>query len=302
MDASAGTRPAMSAERAGDAAMASVLLTLLDDIETNLAGTLAGTDPECLHDLRVGVRRTRSLLKLTGDVLPHELAPWYAAHFRWLGGLTTPVRDLDVLLLAFDELAAGVPDDRRHDLEAFREHLRQQRSVRFEALTRGLSGTRFSGLRKGWREELTAAVDSGGRTGRTVPTLGELAAERVARADKAVRKRARALTADSPPEALHDLRKRAKELRYLLETFAPLYGQPARKAINKLKHVQDVLGAYQDTQVQLSAVHEYASRLPTVPRAIDELATALESRRDGARSDLAPRLDAFLSRRSAVPA
>ncbi|HEX6447741.1 MAG TPA: CHAD domain-containing protein [Streptosporangiales bacterium] len=287
----------MTVERTADAAMADVLLTLLGDIEANLAGTLADTDPECLHDLRVGIRRTRSLLKLTGDVLPRGLGQRYAARFKWLGELTTPVRDLDVHLLAFDELAADVPASHRQELEPFREHLRRQRSMRFDELTHGLSGDRFTKLREGWREELAAAAaGSGGSAQPEVPTVGELAAERIGRAGRAVRRRARALTPDSPSDALHDLRKRAKELRYLLETFAPPHGKSARKAIKELKRVQDVLGSYQDAQVQLSAVREYAAGLDSTPAAVDELAAALGHRQEQARTDLGPRLSAFLSR------
>ena len=39
-------------------------------IDDNVPGTIASIDTEFLHDLRVAVRRTRSILKLVGDVLP----------------------------------------------------------------------------------------------------------------------------------------------------------------------------------------------------------------------------------------
>jgi CHAD domain-containing protein len=295
MDASVGTRPAMTTEQPADVAVAAVLLTQLDGVETNLVGTLADTDPEYLHDLRVGIRRTRSLLKLTGDVLPRRLAPRYAARFRWLGDLTTPVRDLDVHLLAFDDLAAEVPTAHRRDLEPFREHLRRQRSTHFEALIRGLASSRFTTLRERWPKELSAVADVGAASGPRRPTAGELAADRLGRARKAVRKRARAVAPASPAEDVHDLRKRAKELRYLLETFAPLYGKRARKAVKDLKGLQNVLGAFQDAQVQLMTVTEYADGLTAVPPGVYELASVLDRRLLRARIALVPRLDAFLA-------
>jgi CHAD domain-containing protein len=293
VDASLSTRPVMTVEQAADVAVATVLLTFFDGVEVNLTGALADIDPECLHDLRVGVRRTRSLLKRTGDVLPHGLAQRFAARFKWVGSLTTPVRDLDVNLLAFDQLAADLPAARRHDLEPYREHLRRQRSMHFETLTRGLSDGRFKTMRERWRQELTAVAEFGYSP---APTAGELAADRIGRARKAVRRRAEVVTSASPAEALHDLRKRAKELRYLLETFAPLYGRRAGKAVKDLKRVQDVLGAYQDAQVQLSAVREYAGGLTAAPAAVDDLAAVLEHRLQQARTDVVPRLSAFLSR------
>ncbi|MBO0889532.1 MAG: CHAD domain-containing protein [Acidothermales bacterium] len=289
---------AIRADEPAEAAVAGILLRLFDGVMANVAGTLADTDPECLHDLRVGVRRTRSLLKLTGDVLPDGLASRYARPFRWLGTLTTPVRDLDVQLLGFDELAAGVPAARRGELEPYRRYLREERAARFEQLTRGLTGTRFAQLRDGWRSELSAVTAEPAG-----PAAGVLAEQRIDRARRAVAKRAGRLTHASPPGDVHDLRKRAKELRYLLEAFGPVYADGGvRRTVRELKRLQDVLGAYQDAEVQLTAVRDYASREAPAPAALADLVAVLETRRERARSDLVARLDGFLSRSPAAPA
>lgn len=283
-------RAAITAGQSAPAAVAAILLGLLDGVEANVTGTLDDVDPERLHDLRVGVRRTRSLLKLTGDVLPGRLASRYTDRFRRLGGLTTPVRDLDVQLLGFDELAANLPPDRRTGLEPYRRHLRGERAARFEQLTRELTGAEFAALCDGWRRELsTLAHDPAD------PTADVLARERVDRARRAVTKRARRLGPASPADDLHDLRKRAKELRYLLEAFAPVYGDgEARRTVRALKRLQDVLGAYQDAQVQRRAVRDYAAGLADPPPALDDLAAVLADRCARARSDLSARLDRLL--------
>ena len=55
----------------------------------------------------------------------------------------------------------------------------------------------------------------------------------------------------SPPEALHDLRKKGKELRYLLEFFAGLYpAEVVKPMVKTLKALQDTLGRFQDREVQ----------------------------------------------------
>ena len=66
----------------------------------------------------------------------------------------------------------------------------------------------------------------------------------------------------SPPEDLHDLRKRGKELRYLLE----LFGSPFPKGVVKpmvstLKDLQEVLGRFQDRAVQIELLHEVRDEL-----------------------------------------
>ena len=55
-------------------AVATVLGGFLDTVEANLPGVLADLDTEHLHDLRVAVRRARSVVKLAGDVLAGDVA------------------------------------------------------------------------------------------------------------------------------------------------------------------------------------------------------------------------------------
>ncbi|MDT5257729.1 MAG: hypothetical protein QOD10_2809, partial [Mycobacterium sp.] len=97
-----GGTPQLRAETPAAVAVAEMLAGFAAAIEENVPGTIASIDTEFLHDLRVAVRRTRSILKLAGDVLPANLAERFQPKFKWLGDLTTPVRDLDVYLLEFD--------------------------------------------------------------------------------------------------------------------------------------------------------------------------------------------------------
>jgi CHAD domain-containing protein len=69
------------------------------------------------------VRRSRSILKLAGDVLPRDLAARFQPEFKWLGDLTTPVRDLDVYLLGLNRMAARLASADPSDLDPFRSFL-----------------------------------------------------------------------------------------------------------------------------------------------------------------------------------
>ncbi|MGB6455082.1 MAG: CHAD domain-containing protein, partial [Streptosporangiaceae bacterium] len=136
-------------------AMAVTLMALLDAMEANLPGTIRDIDTEFLHDLRVAVRWTRSALKLCGDALPGGLAARYAPEFRWLGDLTTPTRDLDVFLLGYPAMAAGLVGAAEDDLIPFRDHLTRARALAHRQLLTGLRSARFGRLRAGWRAALT---------------------------------------------------------------------------------------------------------------------------------------------------
>jgi CHAD domain-containing protein len=297
-------------------AAAAILLRLLDTIDANVAGVLADIDTEFLHDLRVSVRRTRSALKLLGDALAgltgKEVA-FFAAEFKWVGDLTTPTRDLDVHLLDFEETARGLAAAKPDDLEPFRAYLEQRRRKEFRSVARGLRSARFTTLTREWRARLIKVQsDSSGpmRVSRTRSgqfqraaggTAGLLAAERTRVAFAKVAKRGAAITRDTPGEALHDLRKRCKELRYSLEFFAPLH-DPAgyTKVVGDLKRLQDCLGEFQDTDVQIGEIRALAAAMlaaheaPAVTLlAMGEITAGLAARQRAARADFERRFAAF---------
>ena len=287
-----------TAGRPARAAMAAVLLRLRDTLEANVAGTVRDFAGEFLHDLRVSVRRTRSAIKLCGDALPAGLAEKFRDEFKWLGDVTTPVRDLDVYLLNYPAMAAGLESATPPELAPFAEHLARRRTLERRQLTRALRSARFAVLTDAWRGALSERAPA--RKGRTA---ARLAAERIRRAHRRVLRDGAAITADSPPESLHDLRKRCKELRYLLEFFASLH-DPAihRQAVRDLKGLQDCLGTYQDCQVQQHEIRMFATRRgreqrsPAPPlRAGGELGGRMARRERRARGELGGRFADFAS-------
>ena len=62
----------MQPDQAADLAVADALLGYLAEMDATVDGIVADIDTEYLHDFRVAVRRTRSVLKLLGDVLPRR--------------------------------------------------------------------------------------------------------------------------------------------------------------------------------------------------------------------------------------
>jgi CHAD domain-containing protein len=76
--------------------LAGELTEFLQEVRDNLPGTIADVDTEFLHDVRVAVRRTRSVLKLGRSAFPAHVREVWEPQFKWLGELSTPVRDLDV--------------------------------------------------------------------------------------------------------------------------------------------------------------------------------------------------------------
>ena len=136
------------------------------------------------------------------------------------------------------------------------------------------------------------------------PAVAALARARIQRAFRNVVRRGNRIAADSPSEQVHELRKRCKELRYLLEVFRPLCADdPYRPLIKELKSLQDTLGEFQDGEVQREAVREFAAAMmeqgaapPATVLAMGELAAQLDAHQLNARGALVGVLRPFLAK------
>jgi len=302
-DYTSGVEAEITATMPASVAVARLLLRLLDTLELNVDGVLRDIDTEYLHDLRVAVRRTRSAIKLLGGVLPAELADHYKTEFKWLGDLTTPTRDLDVHLLGFDAMAAQLVGASPVDLEPLRAFLVRRRAREVRRLAAALRGPRFRAITDDWRKALLEIRDAPGRPGkrRREPTAAELARRTTERTYLRIAAQGAAITPTSPPQSLHDLRKRAKELRYLLEFFAPLHDPVAyRKVVGDLKQLQDCLGEYQDSEVQRAEIHALADAMlaeraapAATLLAMGEIAANLARSQAAARADFVTRFARF---------
>jgi CHAD domain-containing protein len=290
----------LSGQRADEAAVA-VLRSLLEVIEANVEGTIADLDSEFLHDLRVSVRRSRSVQRqLMGVFQPHELAR-FRSEFRWLQSVTGDARDLDVYVLDFDDMAALVAPEMRGDLEPLRAALGKRRRAAHGQMVAALRSKRFAALCGDWRgllDRLPSLPDTDRPDAATA--IGALAGRRIAKVYARIVREGQAVDERGPSEPFHELRKRGKELRYLLELFgSPLYPpQVVKPMIKRLKGLQDVLGRHQDREVQITKLGSLATELADDRAAL--LATgALIARLDddkwAARGEFAGRFAPFAS-------
>jgi CHAD domain-containing protein len=107
----------------------------------------------------------------------------------------------------------------------------------------------------------------------------------------------------SPHEALHDLRKQGKELRYLLEFFSSLYPAEVHKPmVSSLKALQDVLGRFQDREVQALELRSVGDDVATLDggaaalMAMGVLVQRLAGDQEHARAEFAERFEAFAAK------
>lgn len=273
------------------AALRPVLQALLDTVEHRAAGVIADIDCEELHELRVAVRRSRSILTLLRSGSPEPELDRTRAFLGWLGKVSGPTRDLDVHILdwrAHRRRAA----DRAVDLEPLGRYLEAERDKAHAKLVDAFRSRRFQDGVRRWRRALDAGDQAWSTTDRERLPIGKLAGRRIRKLYGRVVEEGSAITAASPAEALHALRKTVKKLRYVLEIVRDAYpSKPTTAVLATLKELQQDLGEVQDTAVQAEALRRFGVKMgrtgaagPATLMAIGALAEDLEIRRAVARA------------------
>ncbi|WP_135080827.1 CHAD domain-containing protein [Terasakiella sp. SH-1] len=252
----------LTREMRSDEALKTILLNQLDKIEVNIEGTIKDIDTEFLHDLRVAVRRSRSALSRMKGVLPITVQERFARELQWIGSITTPVRDLDVYMMDFPTYRAQLSAEQQVNLQPLYDFLCAQHKVARVQLITDLQSKRFTDFLSRWRTYLEKPLAQRPTAPIAGLDVGAVADKRIWKTYRRVITEGKAITVSSPAEALHDLRKTCKKLRYLLEFFASLYPpQEIGSLVKELKGLQQNLGDFQDLDVQAETLYEYSSQM-----------------------------------------
>jgi len=273
---------------------------LLKAIKANEQGTIADTDSEFLHDFRVAVRRTRAGLSQIKGILPANSGAYYADFFSWLGQITGPTRDLDVYLLNFERYKSSLPASIREDLNPLYDFLLGKQQKSQKELAKKLQSPKYLSTLAEWEQFLKEPSYKKPLEQNAKLTIKELADRRIWKIFTRVLEEGEAITDLSPAEALHDLRKSCKKLRYLMEFFQSLYPENQIKCLIKnLKGLQEVLGDFQDYAVQEHNLKLFGEEMMALNihantfLAMGVLVQDLDAHRCNARKDFASRFEDF---------
>lgn len=242
----------VAAGHAGPALLATMLQDTLTQVLPNAAEVAAGSArPEHLHQLRVGLRRLRSVLResapLRGD--SDAVATARALEREWAGpfGELGAARDADALAASLwpqvaEALASAClpPLPTRPAADGADPAVVVKGRAMQSLLLRSLA--------------LALPLPSAEVDAADAPDAAAL----LRPVWKRVKRDARDL-AHGDAERLHGLRKRAKRLRYLLEALAPqLRQRSVRRVLSRLRPALDRLG-------ELNDLHTAAQSLQAVP-------------------------------------
>jgi CHAD domain-containing protein len=224
-------------------------------MDLNIPGMVEDLDTEFLHDFRVGLRRSRALLRrVPGVFAPARLAP-FVDDLRWLGQVTSPPRDADVHALEFPAYIAALPAAQEAALAPLMARVGEERRIAHRDLVAALSSARMRRRWAAWGRFLDTQPPRSSRQSRARQPIAACALERTMRAARRVRREGRQIGAESPPAEYHELRKSCKNLRYLIDAFGEILPiKNLSKVTQRLKKLQDVLGEHQDLDVHRDAI------------------------------------------------
>jgi len=273
-------------------AIALMLWQEIEELENSEAILQHATDDEALHDFRISIRRTRALLDQTKSILGKDRIKFFMQGFKWIGSFTTPVRDLDVLTLKLDDYSRNLPNDYQQNLNIIKIFLDQQRVLAYETLIRDINSQRYQHLINDWKDYLGRFLNQASAS-TSDDTILSVANRKTWSTYKEVLREGRAITDDSPPQTLHELRKTCKKLRYLIDFFSDLHPRKSVKLlIRKLKKLQDYLGDFQDAEAHLHLLNKYRHHKALEPAQriaflliVEFLISELHEREDQLRGD-----------------
>jgi CHAD domain-containing protein len=226
--------------------------TLLGDLRRLLAAWLAhepgarsGTDPEELHQLRVTARRLDASLGLFKQQLPPMLTRARRTAKSMLRALSA-TRDLDVQMAGLADWSAGLAEEERLALVPIQALLERERSRAHARMVRVLD----SAPARRWIETLVDVSTRSTAAGNgAADESATLVSQRIRRRFRRLRKTVGRLGGGSSMDDYHRVRRRAKQLRYALESGAQLCGEPAQDMLSTLRRMQDRLGVLHDAFV-----------------------------------------------------
>ncbi|UXN60187.1 CYTH and CHAD domain-containing protein [Phyllobacterium zundukense] len=257
-----------------DEGIAKLLSSCQQQILANLSPAENGGEPQGVHQLRVALRRLRTVLYLLRRELETPSLQALDAEARRFAQTLGPARNWDVFIKSTlaDIEKTNLPDIEFSRLrDACEPFLDQSYGMVRDGIAAAQTNRFLLSLglvieRKSWRTEVTS---EGLR--RLAEPLTKFASNLLDRIEQKALKRGRHFR-HLRPEARHKLRLTLKKLRYATEFFLPLFANRGStgKYLKQLSRLQDVLGEANDIRTSRTVLSNIQDRAesPDLHRAI----------------------------------
>ncbi|NPT61687.1 CHAD domain-containing protein [Paraburkholderia elongata] len=231
----ADSKPAGTGSSA-ESAFASYAAPLVVDAIEHANAVREDASPESLHQLRVSLRRLRSLWWAFEPLLDKGENTRQRALYKYLATAAGKTRDWDILieLITQDERVA-------HEIAP------KLQEARGSALVTSRETLSNADVKHLLQDALTSASKELNTAHERVP-LQTFVDQRVAASERSLKKRIKRAShaKRSNYAAFHDVRKAGKKVRYLLEFFEPVLSGSHKRVLKRLKQIQKRFGTLND--------------------------------------------------------
>lgn len=198
-------------------------------------GVIAGWDPEFLHQYRVNLRRSRAVGEAVRAAVDAPGLKPMLKRLKRRAQATSDLRDLDVFRKSLEECPPPLPAAQQ---SAFSDWLAAQARERHAELCCQLARPDYAEDMHAWRQRLDAKRFRQALAELTPARVEAVLTKRIAQHDRKLA----AISHGAGDDAVHDLRKQVKRIRYLAE----LDPKRHRELLARLKRHQTLLGDFQD--------------------------------------------------------
>lgn len=218
-----------------------------------------GGDPEAIHDMRVAIRRIRSMIRVFLPFYNASVIKPLNRHLREIARALGEVRDLDVFRLRLEDYIATRPEAEQEGLQPVLSDWTAREDAARAPLLRLLNSAEYRIFLSDFREFVQT------------PYLGAREDDDPSLMPNRVQDTAPRLIYDhygavriyemhlerATLDELHMMRIETKRLRYTLEAFLESLGDEALEVLDATKTLQDFLGNLQDERVAVSMLSQY---------------------------------------------
>lgn len=223
-------------------AMRTVFFQIFTLLRKHLSKYASSNDTEALHQIRVNLRKTRSLLKIFTPVFDRKTACYFLLNFKKLAELTNQKRDIDV----FCEFLQN-----QKGFESLASELENLSATLAQSVQAELQSNEASEILRDWEVFLREGSDFfKGELGDA--PIKKLAAKSMRAQILRLKKSLSNLSETTENAQFHKCRIEIKRLRYLSEIFGGGFGfAAAKKCFKKSKILQETFGSLQDADIWL---------------------------------------------------
>lgn len=249
----------IGAEETVEESVRQMSLHMLKIARDNEQGVIDDIDTEFLHQYRVSLRKTRSLINLMKKAFPAELHANLKQQLADLAGKTNDLRDLDVFLLSREYYGQMLPENFETGFNKLFSLIGKDREKARKQVKTSFSSAAHDKLFNDVMETLGQPPVF--ETGFARQPVFKAACKKIMRRYEKIRMLGIAIDDSTPDEEVHELRIECKKLRYMMEFFAELFDKKRIKSLIKaLKGLQTILGDFNDYSVQKEFLADYGSR------------------------------------------